>query len=172
MKASLIALFSGLSLLAAQAMADDKQVYGLHEKALLPELGLELPAKLDTGAVTASLSARNIETFKRDGERWVRFQLAADGHAEPRTLVRPLVRMSYIKRRAGDMAPGDTAAYTARPVIEMPVCMGDSLQHIEVNLTDRSSFDFPLLIGSTALGEFDALVDPARSYAHGRPGCA
>ncbi|MCY1434721.1 putative ATP-dependent zinc protease [compost metagenome] len=54
----------------------------------------------------------------------------------------------------------------------MPVCLGDSVQQIEVNLTDRSSFDFPLLIGSTALGEFDALVDPSRSYAHGRPGCA
>lgn len=172
MKLSLIALFAGLTLLSAEGMADTKQVYGLHEKALLPELDLELPAKLDTGAVTASLSARNIETFKRDGERWVRFQLAVDGQDEPQTLVRPLVRISQIKRRAGDMTPGDTAAYTARPVIEMPVCLGDSVQHIEVNLTDRSSFDFPLLIGSTALGEFDALVDPSRSYAHGRPGCA
>jgi hypothetical protein len=171
MKASLIALFSGLTLLAAQALADEKQVYGLHEKALLPELDLVLPAKLDTGAVTASLSARNIETFRQGGERWVRFQLAVDGH-EPRTLVRPLVRMSYIKRRAGDMAPGDTEAYTARPVIAMPVCLGDSQQEIEVNLTDRSAFDFPLLIGSSALGEFDALVDPSRSFAHGRPGCA
>lgn len=172
MKASLIALFSGLSLLAAQAMADDKQVYGLHEKALLPELGLELPAKLDTGAVTASLSARNIETFKRDGERWVRFQLAVDDQDEPQTLVRPLVRISQIKRRAGDMVPGDTETYTARPVIEMPVCMGGSLQRIEVNLTDRSTFDFPLLIGSTALAEFDAVVDPSLTFSTGRPGCA
>lgn len=172
MKLSLIALFAGLTLLSAEGMASTKQVYGLHEKALLPELGLELPAKLDTGAVTASLSARNIETFKRDGERWVRFQLAVDGQDEPQTLVRPLVRISQIKRRAGDMTPGDTAAYTARPVIEMPVCMGDSVQHIEVNLTDRSAFDFPLLIGSTALAEFDAVVDPSLTFSTGRPGCA
>jgi hypothetical protein len=172
MKAPLIALFSGLSLLAAQAMADDKQVYGLHEKALLPELGLELPAKLDTGAVTASLSARNIETFKRDGERWVRFQLAVDDQDEPHTPLRPPVRTRPITRRAGDMVPGDTETYTARPVIEMPVCMGDSLQRIEVNLTDRSAFDFPLLIGSTALAEFDAVVDPSLTFSTGRPGCA
>ncbi|MNR58405.1 hypothetical protein D3C85_1794000 [compost metagenome] len=50
--------------------------------------------------------------------------------------------------------------------------MGDSLQHIEVNLTDRSTFDYPLLIGSTALAEFDAVVDPSLTFSTGRPGCA
>ena len=55
------------ALFASGAMASEPQIYGLHEKVSLQELDLELPAKLDTGAETASLSAKNIEVFKRDG---------------------------------------------------------------------------------------------------------
>jgi hypothetical protein len=42
---------------------------------------------------------------------------------------------------------------------------------IEVNLTDRSAFQYPLLIGSEALKRFDALVDPSLKYAAGKPAC-
>jgi len=41
-----------------------------------------------------------------------------------------------------------------------------------VNLTDRSAFQYPLLIGSEALKRFGALVDPSLKYAAGKPGCA
>lgn len=132
---------------------------------------MELAAKLDTGAKTASLSARNIERFKRNGDSWVRFYLAVDdAHANP--IERPLARISKIKRRAGDYDPEEEKTYTARPVIEMDICMGQALRTIEVNLTDRSAFQFPLLIGSEALKRFDALVDPSLKYAAGKPGCA
>jgi hypothetical protein len=50
--------------------------------------------------------------------------------------------------------------------------MGKALRTIEVNLTDRSAFQYPLLIGSEALKRFDALVDPSLKYAAGKPGCA
>jgi hypothetical protein len=172
MQSSLFAVFSALLLLSAQATATEKHVYGLHEKAMLVDLGMELPAKLDTGAVTASLSAKNIEIFKRDGNPFVRFELALEGDSEPQTLVRPLVRVSQIKRRAGDLAPGETEGFTPRPVIDMAVCMGHRQHTIEVNLTDRSAFEYPLLIGSEALKEFDALIDPELKYSAGVPGCA
>jgi hypothetical protein len=42
---------------------------------------------------------------------------------------------------------------------------------IEVNLTDRSSFNYPLLIGAKALREFDAAVNPARRFTAGQPKC-
>lgn len=172
MKLKVAALFSSLLFMSFESAAEEKNVYGLNEKALLPELQLVLPAKLDTGAETASLSAKNIEIFKRDGSPWVRFQLAVDGKHEAKTLVRPLVRISHIKRRAGDMAPGETEAYTQRPVIAMDVCMGDNLHNIEVNLTDRTSFEYPFLLGSEALKKFDALVDPSERFSAGSPSCA
>lgn len=150
--------------------AESKTVYGLNEHIALPDFGLELPAKLDTGAQTASLSARDIERFKRDGESWVRFYLAIDeAHAHP--IERPLTRISKIKRRAGDFDPEEEKTYTARPVIELQMCMGNALRNIEVNLTDRSAFQYPLLIGSDALTRFGALIDPSLTYVAGKPGC-
>ncbi|MCU1735963.1 MULTISPECIES: retropepsin-like aspartic peptidase RloA [Pseudomonas] len=152
------------------SLATEKTVYGLNEYAQLAGIDLQVPAKLDTGAKTASLSARDIHRFKRNGESWVRFYLAIDAaHSHPIEL--PLARVSKIKRRAGDYDPDEGNAYTARPVISLEICMGSALRSIEVNLTDRSSFQYPLLIGSEALKRFDALVDPSLKYAAGKPAC-
>ncbi|MEL7559735.1 ATP-dependent zinc protease [Stutzerimonas chloritidismutans] len=152
------------------SQADDKTIYGLNEHVALPDFGLEVPAKLDTGAQTASLSARDIERFKRNGKSWVRFYLAID-EAHDRPIELPLQRISKIKRRAGDFDPEEEKTYTPRPVVELNLCMGKAKRSIEVNLTDRSAFQYPLLIGSDALSRFGALVDPALKYAAGKPGC-
>ncbi|RMU33830.1 putative ATP-dependent zinc protease [Pseudomonas avellanae] len=161
---------SGL-LFSAPGMAANKTVYGLNEYARLIEIDVEIAAKLDTGAKTASLSARDIKHFKRNGESWVHFYLASDSkHVHP--IERPLSRVSKIKRRADDLDPDDENKYSSRPVISLDICMGEALRTIEVNLTDRSAFQYPLLIGSEALKRFDALVDPSLKYAAGKPGCA
>ena len=157
--------------LSCPTLAMGKAIYGLNEYIHVEELDLQVAAKLDTGAKTASLSARDIKRFKRDGETWVRFVLAIDDTHE-RTIERPLARISKIKRRAGDYDPDEGKNYTARPVIALDVCMGTALRSIEVNLTDRSAFQYPLLIGSEALKRFDALVDPSLKYAAGKPACA
>lgn len=159
------------ALFSTGALANQPQIYGLHEHVSLHELALKLPAKLDTGAETASLSAKNIELFKRDGGEWVRFQVGLDNTKPAPVIEKPLARMSYIKRRADDRKSGDKQLYSARPVVEMDICVGDELKNIEVNLTDRSAFEFPLLIGSTALKEFNAAVSPGVRYSAGQPSC-
>ncbi|HDZ55556.1 MAG TPA: ATP-dependent zinc protease [Pseudomonas xinjiangensis] len=172
MQLKMLALFSSLVLVPVGAVADDLTLYGVSEKAKLPELNVEVPAKLDTGAVTASLSAVNIELFQRDETDWVRFDLALEDEPYGETLELPVVRTSKIKRRADDVPDGQKKAYTSRPVIEMEVCLGDERHTIEVNLTDRTAFSYPLLIGSTALQQFDAAVDPSLKYSAGTPACA
>ncbi|MCV4271032.1 ATP-dependent zinc protease [Pseudomonas capsici] len=160
-----------LLFLPALCAAANKTVYGLNEYARLINIDLEVAAKLDTGAKTASLSARDIKHFKRNGENWVRFYLAIDNsHKYP--IEQPLTRISQIKRRADDVDPDDEKKYSARPVINLDVCMGEVLRTIEVNLTDRSAFQYPLLIGSDALKHFDALVDPSLKFVAGKPACA
>ena len=157
--------------LPATLQASEKSVYGLNEYVLVMDISIEVAAKLDTGAKTASLSARDIERFKRDGEPWVRFYLAIDdSHKHP--IEKPLSRISKIKRRSGDVDPDESKSYTARPVIELDLCMGKTLQSVEVNLTDRSAFQYPLLIGSEALKSFSALVDPSLKFAAGKPDCS
>ncbi|MBD1586557.1 ATP-dependent zinc protease [Pseudomonas typographi] len=160
----------GLMLLPGLGLAQGKVTFGLNEYARL-DIDLEVPAKLDTGAVTASLSARDITRFKRDGQPWVRFYLAIDNaHAHP--IERPLARVSRIKRRADDYDAEQGPRYTARPVVELSVCMGDRLRTLQVNLTNRSTFQYPLLIGAEGLEQFNVVVDPSLRYSAGKPTCA
>lgn len=162
-----------LALLAAAvalpALANQPTLYGRYEYIQLPQLGQTLKAKMDTGAMTASLSARDIEQFQRDGEDWVRFRLAID-EAGDQVFEKPLARVSEIKNRAEE---GGAAAptYSARPVVDMDICLGEELRTIEVNLTDRSHFDYPLLIGASAIRKLDAAIDPASRYTAQQPQC-
>lgn len=150
---------------------DEKSVYGRYEYVGLVGFSVQVEAKLDTGAYTASMSARDIHKFKRDGQNWVRFYLHFDeDHQYP--FETPLIRMSKIKRRADDFNPEDSKSYATRPVVAMSLCMGNRLRTVEVNLTDRSAFRFPLLIGAKALKSFSAVVDPSEQYIAGQPNCS
>lgn len=149
-----------------------ENVFGVSENVLLRDLDLTIPAKLDTGAVTASLSAQNIEMFRRGDEEWVRFELAVDGELEGKRLEKRVVRTVNIRRRAEDIGDDSEEEYSTRPVVEMELCLGEHSRTIEVNLTDRSAFNYPLLIGTTAMKTFDAVIDPALSYEAGAPSCS
>jgi hypothetical protein len=165
------AVFAFLSLLSLPALAAEPTLYGRYEYFKLPEIGQTLKAKMDTGALTASLSARNIETFTRDGEDWVRFELGTRD-ADGKVFEHKVSRMSRIKSRADENDGEDENVEVAhRPVIDLEMCLGDVKRTIEVNLTDRSSFNYPLLIGAKGLREFGAAVNPARRYVAGQPEC-
>ena len=170
MKHALLLLAAAVSL---PTLADEQpDLYGRYELVTLPALGKTLKAKMDTGAMTASLSATDIEPFERDGQDWVRFRLAVDG-AQDTLYEHPLVRIAEIKKRTEELDEAGTreVAYSQRPVIEMPVCLGGEQRNIEVNLTDRSTFSYPLLIGASAMREFGVAVDPAARYTRDRPQC-
>ncbi|MFQ6573644.1 ATP-dependent zinc protease family protein [Pseudomonas sp. UM16] len=160
-----------LSLLALPAMAAEPTLYGRYEYITLPEFGGEtLKAKMDTGALTASLSAKDIELFTRDGEEWVRFRLATKDSGG-KVYEHKLARISKIKNRADEDEDGEGAEVSKRPVVDLELCLGDVKRTVEVNLTDRSSFNYPLLIGAKALREFKAAVNPARRFTAGKPEC-
>ena len=159
-----------LSVLALPVMAAEPTLYGRYEYIKLPEIGETLQAKMDTGALTASLSAKNIELFTRDGEEWVRFVLATKG-ASSKVYEHKVARISKIKSRADEDEDKDEPVSAKRPVIDLEMCLGDVKRTVEVNLTDRSSFNYPLLIGAKALREFGAAVNPARRYTADKPDC-
>ena len=159
-----------LSVLALPVMAAEPTLYGRYEYIKLPEIGETLKAKMDTGALTASLSAKNIQTFTRDGEEWVRFQLATEG-ADSKVYEHKVSRISKIKNRADEDEDKDEVNVAKRPVVDLEMCLGNVKRTVEVNLTDRSNFNYPLLIGAKALREFGAAVNPARRYTADQPGC-
>jgi len=159
-----------LSVLALPVMAAEPTLYGRYEYIKLPEIGETLKAKMDTGALTASLSAKNIQTFTRDGEEWVRFQLATPD-AGSKVYEHKVSRISKIKNRADEDEDKDEVNVATRPVVDLEMCLGNVKRTVEVNLTDRSNFNYPLLIGAKALREFGAAVNPARRYTADQPGC-
>lgn len=124
---------------------------------IFPE-GMTLSSKIDTGAVYSSLDAQNIEYFTRDEKEWVRFQVNRALQKKIYTLERPIERISHIKSRAQENGSKEPIK---RPSIKLQVCMGGETQEIEVNLTDRSHFKYPFLLGKTALISFNKTVDPA-----------
>ncbi len=79
-------------------------------------------------------------------------------------------RISKIKSRADEDDDKDEASVAKRPVIDLEMCLGNVKRTVEVNLTDRSSFNYPLLIGAKALREFGAAVNPARRFTAGQAG--
>lgn len=163
-------LIALLGLLALPVMAAEPDLYGRYEYIGVPEIGQTLKAKMDTGALTASLSARDIETFKRDGEDWVRFRLATKD-ADDKVFEHKIARISKIKNRADEEDEEGATEVAHRPVVDLELCLGDVERTVEVNLTDRSSFNYPLLIGAKALREFNAAVNPARRFTAGKPDC-
>lgn len=159
---SMILFFLGSVCLASTA-SQEKQILGLLEYVRIKELGVTLKAKLDTGATTSSLSAKNIQHFDRGGEPWVRFQLAYK-NAPQHFHEMPLSRQSRIKRRADDPKHAEGKPYATRPVVLLTLQLAGQQQIVEVNLTDRSRFLYPFLLGSRGLRTLNIVVDPAQKF--------
>jgi len=123
--------------------------------------GIVVDAKIDTGADSCSLDAKNIQVFEKDGGKWVRFDVTGrDGQSD--TLEAPVVRTVRIKRGVGSSPP--------RPVVRLPVCLGSLQREVEVNLADRRRYAYPALVGRNFLAGY-VLVDSGRERLT-RPDCA
>jgi len=135
-----------------------KTTLGWREWVALPDLGIPaIKAKIDTGARTSALHAFYVETFKRGGERWIRFGIHPDQfsseqvcHCEARLLD---------QRRVKDSGGHEEQRY----VIATSVLLGEEQLGCEMTLTDRENMRFRMLLGRTAMrGRY--IVDPGRSY--------
>lgn len=144
-----------------------KQVVGRIEKVTIVEKNLTLDAKLDTGATMASLSATNIQIFKRDAKEWVQFTLYIPSTKEKIIFTEPLVRYTHILNRSEETKTPPTSQdnqYSSRPVISLTMNLGNERETILVNLVDRTHFHYPILLGSAALKKFNVVIDASQNY--------
>ena len=158
----LAAALLAIGLLASIAPRAEPQTaprtLGWIEWAWLEPDHARLKAKLDTGARTSSLHALAIERYARDGRDWVRFEVPLAPRAgRVLRLERPLLREANIKTH------GETTV--SRPVVEVALCVGGLTFTTPVTLTDRSRFNYPLLLGRRALAG-RAQVDVAQTFLH------
>ena len=133
------------------------QIYGWREYIFLNGVEERLQAKLDTGALTSSIHAEEMELFERDGKKWVRF-IVTDPRVKNPTRTRleaPLVRIARVKEPGGDSI--------AREVVRLGFAIGERKVRGEFTLNNRANMLAPVLIGRTMLKDL-GWVDPGRTY--------
>ena len=147
----------------AHATSDRKVIYGYLERAILLDKQLMLKAKLDTGAKSASLHAKHIRQLDINGQPFIKFIVPTKTGDIPFTCA--YVGDVSIKARSGEVAGMRIKkAYIQRPVVSMPIQLGQETRTIRVNLANRKRFTYPLLLGREALVAFDGIVDPGKKF--------
>jgi len=109
-------------------------------------------AKLDSGADTSSINARNIERFRKGGRSFVRFDIV-DDTGKTVVIERAVVRRVRVRRAGGND--------DSRVVVRFKVCVGGSAAESEFTVADRDDLEYQVLIGRTFMAG-RILVDSGR----------
>ena len=158
---SLVLSFALCAGLSAHAQNDDGArgdaiILGYLENVKVGELALSMKGKLDTGADTSSVFARDIDVYRRGrADTWVRFRLVGKDGRSIR-YDQNVIRFARIKTKTGGSI--------RRPVIYLPLCVGGQSGLAELNLADRSEFEFDILIGREFLAH-RIIVDSGQTFA-------
>lgn len=167
---------------AQSATADDQvHILGWLEHANVTSVDIRMDAKLDTGAKTSAIHAeilsrdalndeetRELRRESDDDEEIIEEESEAaesseavvfrisNEDGEERILEREVIRTVSIKKRGGGVE--------RRPVVELNLCIAGIEVEGEVSLADRTTFNYPLLIGRDMLEEGDIAVNPDNDY--------
>jgi hypothetical protein len=133
---------------------------GWCEQVTLPELGVKVRAKIDTGARSCALHVTSMREVAFDDDGHVLMDLTLpDERGRSRAMRVMVLEYAHVK---------DSGGHTERrPVIETLLQMGGRAWRVRVTLTDRGDMRFAMLVGRTALTA-DMRVHPTRRYLTGR----
>ncbi len=145
-------------------MPDKNQLLtlGWREWVALPDLGLPaIKVKVDSGARTSALHAFYTEKYQLDSVDMVKFlihpiQKNYDFHVECHA---PIIDFREVSDSSGHKE--------MRYVIETSIVIGTVSWPIELNLTNRDTMRFRMLLGRRAI-EARAVIDPGASYLNGK----
>lgn len=133
---------------------DDKIVLGWIEKIKIHSTQTPLKAKLDTGAKTSSIYAEIVKIHKQDKQEFVLYRIPTK--QEPLTFESEIIRWAKIKTKQGGII--------RRPVVHIDFCIGNQIIRGEVNLANRSHFNYPVLIGRNMLKDH-IIVDANKTFS-------
>lgn len=137
-------------------------IVGELERVHFMEPGFTYEARVDSGAETSSLDARNVTYFERNGEDWVRFDVPVPGtKSDLKTLERPVSRNARIIQASTDDSE-------RRAVVEMQFAIGDHVQKAEFTLSNREHLSQTVLVGRNILRDV-MLIDVGKEYATSLP---
>ncbi len=144
-----------------QSPNKEKLLVGWREWASLPELGIAaIKVKVDTGAKTSALHAFNIETFKKKGKEYARFDIHPIQKNDSSSLscIAPVIDERLVKSSNGQKE--------RRITINTPIRIGEKYWDIEVTLTNRDIMSYRMLLGREAMRFL--IVEPAKSFCQGK----
>ena len=128
-------------------------IVGWKEYILLPDIQTGgIRAKLDTGALTSSLDARDIKTFWDAGEAFVEFRLAPPRSS---SLESDLCRAPILDRRIVRNSGGQEES---RIIILSTLVLAEQTIQTEFSLTRRDPMNFRVLIGRRSLAALNVAV--------------
>lgn len=155
---SILFLLFSSSIVLADSTIPGKVIAGWVEKISFSDNNLTVKVKLDTGAKTSSIFAKDIKKYKRESENWVDFTLVLqneDGKVHKIPMSAPRSRKVRIKNHDGE--------HDRRVVVEIPFCFDGRMHEAEFTLADRSEYIYPVLLGRAFL-EKVAIVDPDATF--------
>lgn len=136
---------------------EGKVIVGQVEKFYLVDPGLVYDARIDSGAETSSMDARNITRFERDGNNWVRFDIPVPDSEDLVTIEREVSRRVKIIQSSTDESE-------RRVVVDLQFMIGDHRQQAEFTLTNREHLSHRVLIGRNILRDV-MLIDVGKEFA-------
>ena len=134
---------------------EGKMLLGELERIWVDPPGLQMIARIDTGASSSSLHADNITAFERDGKAWVRFDIN-NSDKKSVTIERPVTKHVRVFQQADKTG-------SRRPVVELRLVLGDVSGTFSFTLADRSHLEQDMILGRNFLTDV-ALVDVSRQY--------
>ena len=144
-------------------LSQQPKITGWREWLALPSLNISaIEAKVDTGTRTSVLHASLIEPFREQGELWVRFCIQPLPEREDIRIVgvAPISGRQLVK----DFEGHDENCF----MIKTSLSLGSQSREIELTLSKQDSKKFRMVLGRTALQEFNLMIDPRQSYLLGK----
>jgi len=133
----------------------DLPIIGEVEKVMVHPSDLQYEARIDTGAESSSIHAENIQLIERDGKQFVQFSLLNPETSELVELERRFQRTVLIKQKEGEPE--------RRFVVKLWLTLGEIKERVDVTLSNRADFTYPLLVGRNLLTD-TAIVDVSRRH--------
>lgn len=140
----------------------NKLILGQTEWLWIEAINRVFLARVDTGATTSSLTAQDIVTLERDGQKWARFTIVPEeGSDDGYEVEAPIARIANIRQSS-------TNETDKRPVVRLTIRIGNMTDTAEFTLTDRSHMTYPILLGREFLKDI-AVVDVAQKHVQPKP---
>ncbi len=133
-------------------------ILGAKEWVTIDAIDSRFTARVDTGAATSSLNAVNMQEFERDGQKWVRFNLANTAGTDEKIqwISAPIVRHVNVRQTSSD-------ELQRRAVVELRVGLGALNEKVLFTLADRSQMTHPILLGREFIKDI-AIVDVSKEF--------